>query len=148
MHHPYSAYWAICAKDTGKMVGWACLTNIHYINSSAETGAIVIGDPQYRDGYAWIETILFMLEYAFERLNLNRLYGKSILGHKSSNMVEELMFMPREGLLRQAAYKNGRFYDVSYAAILRDEYYAHKNAGDYEMPAIIRRLKQLRKSSK
>ena len=85
---------------------------------------------------------------AFERLNLNRLYGKSILGHKSSNMVEELMFMPREGLLRQAAYKNGRFYDVSYAAILRDEYYAHKNAGDYEMPAIIRRLKQLRKSSK
>ncbi|MBQ9434670.1 MAG: GNAT family N-acetyltransferase [Bacteroidales bacterium] len=148
MYHPYSAYWAICAKDTGKMVGWACLTNIHYINSSAETGAIVIGDPQYRDGYAWIETILFMLEYAFERLNLNRLYGKSILGHKSSNMVEELMFMPREGLLRQAAYKNGRFYDVSYAAILRDEYYAHKNAGDYEMPAIIRRLKQLRKSSK
>ena len=148
MHQPYSAYWAVCAKDTGKMVGWACLTNIHYINSSAETGAIVIGDADYRDGFAWVETVLFLFEYAFERLGLNRVYGESLLGHKISNLVEELMFMTREGLMRQAAFKNGRFYDISYAAILKDEYFAHKEAGDYEMSAIIRRLKYLRKEKK
>ena len=147
-HHPYSAYWAICSRQDDKMIGWACLTNIHYINSSAETGAIVIGDPAYNDGFAWIETVLFMLEYAFERLGLNRVYGESLLGHKTSNLVEELMFMTREGILRQAAYKNGRFYDISYAAILKDEYFAHKNAGDYELPKLIRRLRQLRKTSK
>ena len=147
-HHPYSAYWAVCAKDTGKMIGWACLTNIHYINSSAETGSIVIGDPDYRDGFAWVETVLFMFEYAFERLGLNRVYGESLLGHKISNFVEELMFMTREGLFRQAAYKNGRFYDISYAAILKDEYFAHKEAGDYEILAVIRRLKNLRKEKK
>ena len=148
MHHPYSAYWAICAKDTDKMIGWACLTNIHYINSSAETGAIVIGDPEYNDGFAWVETVLFLFEYAFERLGLNRVYGESLLGHKISNLVEDLMFMTREGIFRQAAFKNGRFYDISYAAILKDEYFAHKEAGDYEMPAVIRRLKKLRKESK
>lgn len=147
-HHPYSAYWAICSKETGKMIGWACLTNIHYINSSAETGAIVIGDTEYNDGFAWVETVLFLFEYAFERLGLNRVYGESLLGHKISNLVEDLMFMTREGVFRQAAFKNGRFYDVSYAAILKDEYFAHKVAGDYEMSAVIRRLKKLRKVSK
>ena len=147
-HHPYSAYWAICSKETGKMIGWACLTNIHYINSSAETGAIVIGDPEYNDGFAWVETVLFLFEYAFERLGLNRVYGESLLGHKISNLVEGLMFMTREGVFRQAAFKNGRFYDISYAAILKDEYFAHKEAGDYEIPAVIRRLKKLRKDSK
>ena len=147
-HHPYSAYWAICSKETGKMIGWACLTNIHYINSSAETGAIVIGDPEYNDGFAWVETVLFLFEYAFERLGLNRVYGESLLEHKISNLVEGLMFMTREGVFRQAAFKNGRFYDISYAAILKDEYFAHKEAGDYEIPAVIRRLKKLRKESK
>ena len=147
-HHPYSAFWTICSKETQTAIGWACLTNIHYINSSAETGAIVIGDPAFRDGFAWIETIVFMYEYAFERLGLNRLYGQALLGHKASNLIEDLMFMTREGLLRQAAFKNGRYYDVSYAAILKDEYFAHKRAGDYEMSAILKRLKQLLKASK
>lgn len=148
MHHPYSAYWAVCSIETGKMIGWACLTNIHYINSSAETGAVVIGDPDYRDGFAWVETVLFLFEYAFERLGLNRVYGESLLGHKISNLVEELMFMTKEGVFRQAAFKNGRFYDISYAAILKDEYFAHKEAGDYEMAAVIRRLKHLKKEKK
>ena len=144
-HHPYYTYWAICSIETGKMIGYASLVNIHYINSSAETGAILIGDPDYNDGFAWIETVLFLFEYAFERLNLNRLYGKSLLGHKISNLVEPLMFMKQEGVLRQAVFKNGRYYDVSFAGILSSEYYAHKEAGDYKFPAILHRIKKLRK---
>lgn len=147
-HHPYYAYWAICDRESDKMIGWASLTNIHYINSSAETGAIIIGDSNYQDGFAWIETVLFLFEYAFERLGLNRLYGESLVGHKISNFVEGLMFMKQEGIHRQAAYKNGRFYDVSYAGILKDEYFMHKVAGDYEMSSVIRRLKKLRKEMK
>ena len=144
-HHPYYAYWAICAKDTNKMIGYASLVNIHYINSSAETGAILIGDPNYNDGFAWIESVLFLFEYAFVRLNLNRVYGQSLVGHKISNLVEPLMYMKQEGVLRQAAFKNGRYYDISFAGILKSEYYSHKEAGDYELPAVIRRIKKLRK---
>ena len=144
-HHPYYAYWAVCARETGKLIGYTSLTNIHYINSSAETGAIMIADPDYNDGTAWIESVLFLFEYAFERLNLNRVYGHSLLGHKISNMIEPLMFMQQEGILRQAAYKNGRYYDISCAGILRSEYFAHKEAGDYDMMKIIRRLRKIRK---
>lgn len=143
-HQPYSAFWAICSKENDKMIGWTCLTNIHYINRSAEAGAIVIGDKDYRDGFAWIETYLFLYDYAFERLGLNRVYGESLLGHKVSNFAEDLMFMKREGILRNASFKNGKFYDVCIASILKEEYFKHKEAGDFEMSEIIRRLKKLR----
>lgn len=144
-HHPYYAYWAVCSVKDDKLIGYASLTNIHYINSSAETGAILIADPEYNDGTAWIESVLFMFEYAFERLNLHRVYGHSLVGHKISNTVEPLMFMQQEGVLRQAVYKNGHYYDLSCAAILKDEYFAHKEAGDYDMMKIIRRLRKIRK---
>lgn len=137
-------FWAICSKENDKMIGYASLVNIHYINRSAETGAIMIADPDYNDGIAWIESILFLLEYAFERLGLNRIYGESLMGHKMSNRVGPLMFMQVEGILRQAAFKNGQFYDLQYVGILKDEYFAHKEAGDYELPKLIRRLRKMR----
>lgn len=140
-------YWAICSSDTKQMIGYASLVNIHYINRAAETGAIMIANPVYNDGMAWIETILFMFEYAFERLNLHRVFGHSLVGHKMSNMIEPLMFMQNEGILRDAAYKNGRYYDISCAAILRNEYFEHKEAGDFEMLSIIRRLRMIRKEA-
>lgn len=145
MHHPYQVYWAVCTRETGRMIGYASLVNIHYINSSAETAAVIIADPDYRDGFAWIETVLFMLEYAFESLGLHRVYGKSMVGNKMSNLMEEMLFMRHEGTLRQAVFKNGRFYDLSYGAILKDEYFVHKQAGDYEMMNMIRRLKKMKK---
>ena len=147
-HHPYYAYWAICSVKDDKLIGYASLINIHYINSSAETGAIMIADPDYNDGTAWIESVLFMFEYAFERLNLHRVYGHSLVGHKISNMVEPLMFMQNEGILRDATYKNGRYYDISCAAILRNEYFAHKEMGDFEMMSVIRRLRKIKKEVK
>lgn len=147
--HKTYKFWAICTNDEEKqIIGWCALSNIDFINRSASTHSIVIGNYYYQDGFAWLETVLFLFEYAFERLGLNRLYGESLVGHKISNFVEGLMFMKQEGIHRQAVYKNGRFYDVSYAAILKDEYFLHKTAGDYEMPSIIRRLKKLRKEMK
>ena len=143
-HNPYQVYWAVCARDTGRMIGYASLVNIHYINSSAETGAIMIADPDYRDGFAWLETALFLLEYAFERLGLNRVCGESIVGHKMSNLMEKLLFMQHEGIRRQAIFKNGRFYDLSCGALLKEEYFSHKEAGEYELMTMIRRLRSLK----
>ena len=143
-HNPFEVYCAICANDTNRMIGYACFTDNHFIISSANTGAIVIGDSQYNDGIAWIETVLFMLEYTFERLNLNRLYGMSLVGHKMSNLMEKLVYMQQEGVLRQAAFKNGKFYDVSFAGILKEEYFMHKENGDYEIFSLIKRIKKLK----
>ncbi|MBE6289102.1 MAG: GNAT family N-acetyltransferase [Bacteroidaceae bacterium] len=139
-HNDYRVFWAICSKKTDKMIGYACLTDIHYINSSANLSGIMIGDKDYQDGLAWIETYLFIYEYVFERLNLNRIYGHAIDEHLMTIAMREAMFSVREGVMRQAAFKNGRYYDVSIGSILRDEYFAHKANGDYEMSAVLKRL--------
>lgn len=148
-HNPYQVYWAICAKDTDKMIGYACLTDIHYINSSANFSGILIGDKNYQDGTAWIETYLFVYEYGFERLNLNRVYGHAIVDHKTTNYLGQVLFVKAEGVMRQAAFKNGRYYDVYIGSLLKDEYFAHKANGDYELPAVVKRLiKVIRESRK
>lgn len=147
--HETFKFWAICTNDEEKkIIGWTALSKIDKQNKSVYTHSIVIGDKNYQDGFAWIETVLFLFSYSFETLGMNRVYGESILGNKASNLIEPLMFMTREGLFRQAVFQNGQFYDISYAAILKDEYFTHKAAGDYEIPAVIRRLKKLRKEAK
>ena len=122
------------------MIGYACLTDIHYINSSANFSGILIGDKDYQDGLAWIETYLFVYEYVFERLNLNRIYGHAIDEHDMTVAMRTAMFSTTEGVMRQAAFKNGKFYDVSISSILRNEYFEHKAKGDYEVPAVMKRL--------
>ena len=147
-HNPYQAWWAICAKDTDKMIGYAYLTDIHYIKSSANFGGILIGDPDYRDGFAWIETYQFVYEYVFERLHLNRLYGEAIVEHTPSQTMRRVMFGQTEGVLRQAEYRNGRYYDVSIGSLLSKEYFEHKAKGEYETESILRRLRKIKKEIK
>ena len=146
-HNPYEVFWAICANDeTKKIIGYAQLTEIHFINSSANFSGIMIGDRSYQDGFAWLETYLFIMEYAFERLGLNRLYGSSIIGHKDSNNIGRLLLWTREGIMRQAVYKNGCFYDEAIGSILKSEYFDNKSKGLYELKTILKRLRELKKN--
>lgn len=148
-HNPYQAFWAICVNNTDEMIGYISLTDIHYVNSSANFSGLVIGNKSYQDGMAWIESYLFVYEYAFERLGLNRVYGSSLMAHKTTQTMSRVMFSKREGIMRQAAYKNGQFYDVHIGSLLRDEYYDHKRKGDYEVSAVLKRLMtEIRKNKK
>ena len=143
--HENYKFWAICTNDEEKrIVGWISLADIDRVNKKCSTHSIVIADPEYNDGLAWLESVLFMFKYAFECLGLNRVYGMSLMGHKMSNCMGPLMFMQTEGILRQAVFKNGKFYDLHYSGILKDEYFAHKEAGDYDIMILIRRLRKMR----
>ena len=92
-HETYK-FWAVCTNDyEKKIIGWIALSKIDRQNQSTYTHSIVIGDKDYQDGFAWIESVLFLLSYSFETLGMNRVYGESILGNEASNLVESLMFM-------------------------------------------------------
>lgn len=148
-HNPYQVFWAICPIDEPeKIIGYAYLTEIHYINSSANFDGIVIGDHNYRNGVAWVETYLFILEYAFERLNLNRLFNTCITAHPVSNTISEVLFYQKEGEMREAVYKNGTYYDVAIWGILKREYTEHKKEGEYEFNQVIRRFSRTNKKKK
>ena len=146
-HETYK-FWAICTNDNEqKIIGWVSLSQIDMINQSACFHGIVIGDSAYRDGFAWIETYMFILQYTFEGLGLNRLYGSSIIGNRQSNIAGELFLFTIEGILRQSVIKEGCFYDVRLTSMLKDEYFNNKEKGDYEFKAILQRLRKLRKQN-
>ena len=139
-HETYK-FWAICTNDDEKrIVGWVSLSNIDKENRSACFHGIVVGDKEYRDGMAWIESYLFIYQYVFEKLNFNRLYGSNIEDQKASTCIGYAMFEIPEGNARQAICKNGKYHNVIYMSILKDEYKQHKNNGDFELSKIIYRI--------
>lgn len=130
--HPTYKYWAVCTNDEERrIVGWISLSQIDRVNQSACFHGILIGDPDYRDGSAWIESYLFIYNYAFEVLKVNRLYG-SLMEHQNlTAMISKAMHSIQEGVRRQAIYRDGMFYDVYCTSILRNEYLQHKANGEY-----------------
>lgn len=139
-HSPYSVWWAICGVKDNKLIGYASISQIHYINSSADFSGIVIGDKDYQDGFAWIETYLFILEYVFDRLNLHRLYGNCLKEHRATRAIHDALFFKEEGIMRDAIFKNGEYHDEIISSLLDYEYRLHRNAGEYKLQSIIKRL--------
>lgn len=139
-HETYK-FWAIATNDDEKrIVGWVSLSQIDYSNKSACFHGIVIGDSDYRDGMAWIESVSFIHEYVFETLKFNRVYGSCRADHKLSKRMAEAMFNYNEGIYREALYSNGLYVDVLAHSLLAREYFEHKEKGDYELSKVIRRL--------
>jgi RimJ/RimL family protein N-acetyltransferase len=119
--HKDFRFWAVCTNDEEqRIVGWVSLSSIDYSNKSACFHGIVIGDKDYNDGFAWIESYLFIMNYVFEVLSFNRLYGSSIIGNVDSNNAALVFLWTKEGVMRQAIYRNDVFYDVKMSSILRD----------------------------
>lgn len=138
-HETYK-FWAVCTNnDEKRIVGWTGLSKIDKDNKSAFFYSIVIGDPKYRKGFAWIEIQQFVIDYAFRQLDLNRLEYSCLSEHHSSMSIGPVMFFQQEGLFRQAVYKNNRYYDVAYFGLLKDEYQQHYENGDYEFMSILER---------
>lgn len=140
--HKTYKFWAVCTNDEEKrIIGWVSLSDIDYENMSASFHGIVIADPNYRDGFAWIESYLFVMSQTFDVMGLNRLEGKNLVNHKQSNFIGGILFWKGEGIMRQAVRKNGEFYDLRIGSILRKEYLDHKVNGEYEMSSILHRLR-------
>ena len=147
--HETFKFWAIATNDDERrIVGWAALSQIDKVNNSAFFHSIVIGDERYRNGFPWVETQLFVITYAFEQLQVNILGYSCLSEHPSSMTIAPVMFFSQEGLLRDAVYKHERYYDEALFSLLKDEYYLHKNAGDYELDSTILRYASIARKNK
>ena len=148
-HNPFNYWFAICLNDGSKrMIGYTGVNSIHFVNSSATCDAIVIGDNECRDGVSWLETNLLIREFVFERLHLNRYYGSYSESQRMTALANKLFYSTVEGVARKAIWSNGDYRDVYMVSMLKEEYFIHKNNGDYELPALIRRLRKLMKEEK
>lgn len=136
-------YWAISTDDDEKrIIGWCGIANIDYHNKSAYFQTIVINDKEYKGGVVVNATHKFIMHYVFEVLKLNRLYSSFLSDNTLQQKITQMVFNSIEGVMRQAVYKNGTFHDLTIAAILKKEYFEHKNNGDFELENILQKLMQ------
>lgn len=49
-----------------------------------------------------------------------------------------------EGVLRDAVYKDGGYHDQCVYSLLRSDYYAMMNNGEYSLKSFARKVKELR----
>jgi RimJ/RimL family protein N-acetyltransferase len=112
---------AICLKDNDQYIGNVNLTSINWINRSAEFSIMIGEKNQWRKGYGTEATSL-ILTYAFEEINLHRVYLTVRDDNKSAITLYEQIGFQHEGILRQSIYKNNRYIDLYIFSILKTEF--------------------------
>jgi diamine N-acetyltransferase len=105
----------------GETVGVIGLDKIDWRNQEAEYGQILLDPAQRGQGYAE-EAVSLLIIYAFDELNLHRLYA--IIYAYNRGVVEGIQVsgFKVEGVLRQAAFTEGKFHDKVIVALLREEW--------------------------
>ena len=111
---------AVCLTDNNLHIGNVYLTDINYINRTAESH-ILIGNQDYWGQGLGSEALKLILQYGFDERGLNRIYAHINADNAASLRLHEKCGYQREGLLRQAIFKNGQFKDVVVMSILKEE---------------------------
>jgi len=105
----------------GTTIGIVGLEHIDYRNQVAELAGLVI-DPAER-GQGWgAKALDTLIRYAFDDLNLHRLYARIYSSNRAAQRVAEKVGLQSEGIARQSVFHNWVYEDIVYMAILREEW--------------------------
>jgi RimJ/RimL family protein N-acetyltransferase len=111
----------IVLKAGDRPIGLAGLHQIDFKDRHAEFG-IGIGDKgEWGKGYG-TETTRLLVDFAFATLNLNRVHLHVYANNPRGERCYEKVGFRKEGVLRQHCYREGRYWDSTCMAILREEW--------------------------
>ncbi|MBI5412979.1 GNAT family N-acetyltransferase [Candidatus Peregrinibacteria bacterium] len=112
---------AIIDKKTNQHIGNISLQDIDYIDRSADL-SIIIGNKAYWKKGVGNEACKLLLHHGFSALNLHRITcGTSVKNIGMQKLAEQLGFI-KEGIFREALYKNGAYEDILKYGLLVYEY--------------------------
>lgn len=106
----------------GVLIGATGLKDIDWVNRSAEFG-IAIFDKKYWNKGMGTEATKLMLRYAFEYLNLNRIFLRTYEYNKRAIRVYEKCGFLIEGKERQGRYLKGKYWDLVRMSIIAEDYW-------------------------
>lgn len=103
------------------LIGTCGLHHINYIDHNASMG-IAIFDKKYWEKQHGSASFKLLIAYAFNSLNLHRLYSRAIAYNERSIALHKRCGFIEEGRQREAVYKNGAYHDDILFGLLRSEY--------------------------
>jgi RimJ/RimL family protein N-acetyltransferase len=110
---------AITLRHSGELIGAIGLT-LHPESRRAELGYWV-GRAFWRNGYA-TEAACALMRWAFETLDVDRIYATHLTRNPASGRVMEKLGMRREGVLRRHVRKWDQGEDIAIWGVLREEF--------------------------
>jgi RimJ/RimL family protein N-acetyltransferase len=113
---------AITAADDGRLLGVAGLHGLVGDGARQAELGIFIGDPaEWGKGFA-TDAVRLLAAHGFGALRLNRIWLHVHADNAAGIRAYERVGFRREGLLRQAAARDGALVDVVVMAVLRSEW--------------------------
>ncbi len=111
----------IALRENDRLIGCTGLNHIDWRCRHAELG-IMIGDkPEQGKGHGTAATQL-LVRHAFETLNLNRVWLEVYEYNPRARHIYEKIGFRTEGVLRQATFREGRYWDTLLMGLLREEW--------------------------
>ena len=112
---------AFAVEFEGQHVGNAGFGNIDGRNASAEVG-LFIGSPEMWDRGLGSDVLKTLVRFGFEQMNLNRIYLQVFAGNQRAIHLYEKVGFRHEGRWRQAGFRHGRYHDLLWMSVLREEW--------------------------
>jgi RimJ/RimL family protein N-acetyltransferase len=117
----------IVVSEGDVLIGCAGLHPIDWKNRHSGFG-IVIGEPAHWEKGYGTEATALMAGYAFESLNLNRVWLRVYEDNPRALRAYEKIGFRREAILRQDNYRHGRYWDTILMAMLHEEWTERKQS--------------------
>lgn len=112
---------AMVVKEGDKLIGSVGLHNVDVTNRHCMFGIVIGEKALWGKGYG-TEGTRMMTMYAFETLNMNRVWLHVYEFNARGMKAYEKVGYKKEGLLRQHVYREGRYWDVVSMGILRTDW--------------------------
>lgn len=116
--NPSRIEFAIRRREAPEIIGMLQLLDIHPIHRSAEL-VIRIGEEQKRGQGYGSEAVKLALDFAWNDLNLNRVWLRVFATNKRAIRAYEKAGLEQEGRMRKAAFIDGTWLDEIIMAALR-----------------------------
>lgn len=107
--------------NTRRLIGYCQLRAVDPVHRNAELQIRLGASSEWGKGYG-TEATMKLLQFAFEDRNLHRVYLHVFASNKPAIRIYEKAGFAREGLMRQAAYIDGKFIDIVLMAALRSDF--------------------------
>lgn len=113
--------WGVALKDSDELIGTCGFASLDLRNNRGELG-YVLSHRHRKQGYMR-EAARAVLRTGFERLGLNRIEARILVGNTASERLACDLGMKYEGTLRNALLIKGEYKSFSYYGITAEDYF-------------------------
>lgn len=126
---PNDVLLAVILKEDDRHIGNVKIGPINWIHRFSEMGIIIGARDVWGKGYG-SEAVRLATTYAFDRLNLNKLFLGFLACHAAARRCYEKAGYVQEGLVREYVWLDGQYHDNVLMGMTRSQWKLQSSGGD------------------